>query len=151
MLFHKHFSWTQLLLLFLSDPGLLQSFELACSMARSDIHWWMLLVFRKNAFLCLFTAKFNSDNQRLVCTHLFSYGFQEILLLKGVGEQSWISECLLLKLTVWFSTLTVCIWLTAMTTCITFQIPWKSLAISLIHIRTHISMYKFPTCINTLN
>lgn len=45
LLFYQHFPWTRLLVLFL-----LRSFELACSMARSDIHWWMPLVFRKKCF-----------------------------------------------------------------------------------------------------
>lgn len=43
--FYQHFPWTRLLVLFL-----LRSFELACSMARSDIHWWMPLVFREKRF-----------------------------------------------------------------------------------------------------
>lgn len=50
LLFYQHFPWAWLLVLFLSNPGLLRSFELACSMARSDIHWWMPLVFRKKCF-----------------------------------------------------------------------------------------------------
>lgn len=127
LLFYQHFPWARLLVLFLSNPGLLRSFELACSMACSDIHWWMPLVFRKKCFSLPLYSKVQQWQPEISMYAPFQLWISRNSLLKGWGEQSWISESLLLKLTVWFSTRTAYIWLTEMTVCIAFTNTFKIL------------------------